>query len=210
MAKLDFPIYPTRRIIPGYRVTPRSIYGIEYSAVSFLNMVGKEFEIGHFYEFDLHRIHYALRVSESLTDEAVTVFSTREIVVSKDVYETISAPRNRFTLGHELGHAILHTDELSMREGAAARPMNVVSLKAFESSEWQANQFAGAILMPLASIRNNIRLLLNGEITETECEEYITANFLVSSECAERRIKTAKKLVAANDDRILLCERRLR
>ena len=210
MAKLDFPIYSAKRIIPGYKVTPRSIYSIEHSAVSFLNMVGRGFEIGHFFEFDLHRIHYALRVSESLTDEAVTVFSTREIVVSKDVYETISAPRNRFTLGHELGHAILHTDELSMREGTAARPMNVMHLKAFESSEWQANQFAGAILMPLANIRDSIIMLLDGEITETECEEYITEHFLVSSECAERRIKTAKKLIAANDDEILLGKRRLR
>ena len=209
MTKYDFPYSHEKRIIPGFKVKPRSISNIERCAIQFLSKREPYFDIGEFFEFNLDDIGYALRVSEGLKEEAVTIFSDMTIVISGKVYESIKQPRNRFTLGHELGHAILHTDELGMREGAAARPINTANLKAYESSEWQANQFAGAILMPLSKTRNLVNMLLRGECSYEYSLRKIADMFEVSSESAEHRIKTIKGLIVTGDDKILLDQRRI-
>jgi Zn-dependent peptidase ImmA (M78 family) len=53
-------------------------------------------------------------------------------------------PRARFTVIHELAHWFLHTGE----DAPLARMMPNSNLPLYRQSEWQANQFAGALLMP--------------------------------------------------------------
>jgi len=61
--------------------------------------------------------------------------------------------RARFSLAHELGHAVLHCGVL-MREGAVAHQMSALRRgeplfhSKCEDTEWQANSFASAFLMP--------------------------------------------------------------
>lgn len=69
----------------------------------------------------------------------------KEIRLRADVYDGVvqGRGRDRFTLAHELGHLFLHSDQAytrSMKSSADIPP--------YKSAEWQANTFAGALLMP--------------------------------------------------------------
>lgn len=76
----------------------------------------------------------------------------KEILLSERTYEQLrmDVPRSRFTLAHELGHAILHGAFLSASlEGRfPQKRYKRTTLKAYLDPEWQANCFAGAFLMP--------------------------------------------------------------
>ncbi len=78
-----------------------------------------------------------------------------EILASEKVYEWLEDkhPRAAYFLAHELGHCLLHTDQLIR---LAQMPTNQQAAfhrgrtdhKPFEDTEWQANAFASALLMP--------------------------------------------------------------
>lgn len=54
--------------------------------------------------------------------------------------------RDRFTLAHELGHLLLHeTDSISFARSNE-------KIKAYLDPEWQANTFAGELLVPISEI----------------------------------------------------------
>jgi hypothetical protein len=82
--------------------------------------------------------------------EAVTEFGPPRIVVREDIYEAAfrEDPRSRFTIAHELGHLCLHW--------GYPRPRLAPKSQRFPNSprnsriEAEANQFAGAFLMPRA------------------------------------------------------------
>lgn len=72
------------------------------------------------------------------------------IRLREDVYDGAVAgdPLSRMTLAHEVGHLLEH-------EGvprALARKEASRSIPAYKSSEWQANAFAGALLMPACKV----------------------------------------------------------
>ena len=66
------------------------------------------------------------------------------LALREDVYEGAIAHkgRDRFTVMHEVGHVILHPNQLNRVASGSAR------LPAFRCPEWQANTFSAAILMP--------------------------------------------------------------
>ena len=78
------------------------------------------------------------------------------IILREDVYDAACSGngRARFTVAHEIGHVFLHKDVPSvhnrMRKGA--------DLQAYENSEWQANTFAGELLMPKSSFAGKCSL----------------------------------------------------
>ena len=72
------------------------------------------------------------------------------IRLREDVYEQAIAGDGfaRMTLAHEVGHLLEHSDApLAM----ARRPASD-AVPAYRGSEWQANAFAGALLMPACRI----------------------------------------------------------
>ena len=77
------------------------------------------------------------------TLHAVTVPERAHMQVREDVYNGAcrGVGRDRFTLAHELGHIVLHSDV----EYARLEPGQ--SVPSFRSSEWQANSFAGEVLI---------------------------------------------------------------
>ncbi len=78
---------------------------------------------------------------------------TRPIIkVSEHIYDAAcdGAHRPRFTIAHEIGHLVLHRNQLS----AFARRSEKTPHQAYEDSEWQADTFAGAILAPLIEVRS--------------------------------------------------------
>jgi Zn-dependent peptidase ImmA (M78 family) len=82
-----------------------------------------------------------------------------EILASEKIYGWLEEghPRAAYFLAHELGHCVLHTDQLIR---LAQMPTNQQTAfhrgrsghKAFEDTEWQANAFASALLMPAHGI----------------------------------------------------------
>ncbi|MFS2011218.1 ImmA/IrrE family metallo-endopeptidase [Azospirillum sp. CT11-132] len=67
------------------------------------------------------------------------------IRIRNDVYmrAVSGSPRDNFTLAHELGHLVLHMDHRLQRLSAPLK------LKPYLDPEWQANTFAGELLVPL-------------------------------------------------------------
>lgn len=79
-------------------------------------------------------------------DHGLTFPDNREIRLRRDVYDGVynRKGRDRFTLAHELGHLLLHSNP-----GYARTLRESSSVKPYKSSEWQANTFAASLLMPI-------------------------------------------------------------
>lgn len=84
-------------------------------------------------------------------EEAKFDAGENEILLSRETYYGLKADkaRARFTLAHELGHAILHGPLLKNGQGRVPRKFyKRTTLPAYLDPEWQANRFAGGFLMP--------------------------------------------------------------
>jgi hypothetical protein len=118
-----------------------------------------------------------------------------EIVLSPETYDGLEEGdrRQRFCLFHELGHALLHTAELVKlaampHESAAALARGKgKDHKPFYDTEWQANTFAGAMLIPADALR---RIEEKGLVLTPEL---IAERSHVSRPCAEIRLDIYRK-----------------
>lgn len=138
----------------SYEVSPRSKKQIEASANRLRAALGVS---GNPYFKPIEVIELVLDHEMSLVsfssgsyeemgnDEGQTAFDGSEIILREDVYKnaSIGQPRGRFTAAHELGHWALHSGlkPTMARSSGSSTP-------AYKCSEWQANQFAAALLMP--------------------------------------------------------------
>ena len=115
-----------------------------------------------------------------------------EIFASSQTYDRLEEghPRASYFVSHELGHCLLHTDQLirlakmPTNQQAAFHRGGQRSHKPFEDTEWQANAFASALLMPalgLAGLEEE-----DGFLTAAS----IATQFGVSREAATYRMKT--------------------
>jgi len=82
-----------------------------------------------------------------------------EILASERTYHRLEAahPRAGYFVAHELGHCVLHTDQLVRlaempKQQQAAFHRGRTDHKPYEDTEWQANAFASALLMPARGI----------------------------------------------------------
>ena len=117
---------------------------------------------------------------------------TIEILASSKTYNWLEKgnPRGGFFVAHELGHCLLHTDQLvrlaqmpKAQQAALHRGRLEVAHEAYEDTEWQANAFAGALLIPARGL-----LILerkHGELSPV----IIAEHFRVSSEAAGYRLE---------------------
>lgn len=82
----------------------------------------------------------------AVNEYAKYIPSENSIKVRQSVYDgaTDGNGKDRFTLAHELGHALMH------REMALSRSNK--KPKAYEDPEWQANEFAANVLCPMDEI----------------------------------------------------------
>lgn len=106
-----------------------------------------EFPIIDFLEFVMPRLDpsYVFRVasrSELGQDEGRVPMGSVELILREDVYERacMGIGRDRFTAAHEYAHYLLH------RSVGFARTREEHH-KIFQDSEWQADTFAGSLLM---------------------------------------------------------------
>ena len=101
--------------------------------------------------------------------------------------------RARFTFAHELGHAFLHTHEL-VRQGELVHQMAALYRgeplhhEKFQDTEWQADAFAAAFLMPAMGLELLARKLAPFELTA----ETVAQVFKVSNQAASYRLNNFK------------------
>ena len=115
-----------------------------------------------------------------------------EILASPETYGWLEkgCPRGGFFVAHELGHCLLHTDQLvrlaqtpKAEQTAHHRGGQEVGHETYQDTEWQANAFAGALLMPARGL-----LFLEQEHGELS-PDAIAEHFRVSAEAAGYRLE---------------------
>lgn len=91
---------------------------------------------------------FEVRERRDMEAEGLTYPDPPTIVLREDVYDGACAGngRDRFTAAHEAGHLFLHPS------AALARATNADEIPAYKSSEWQANQFAAELMMPVGIV----------------------------------------------------------
>lgn len=110
--------------------------GPPFPVVSFAEKLLRELIPG--YEFEV------CDAQEMGDNHGLTFPDARLIKIRGDVYDGAcnGSGRDRFTIAHEVGHLLLH-------QGMAfARRVERNSIPAYRSSEWQADCFAGELLVP--------------------------------------------------------------
>ena len=83
------------------------------------------------------------------------------LLVRSSVYDGAikGHPADRFTFAHELGHIVRHVQEYSdTKRLGRGRPTSGHSFKANRLQEIEANEFAGAFMLPLASVSQGTTL----------------------------------------------------
>ena len=118
---------------------------------------------------------------------------TLEILASTTTYDWLEQdyPRGRFFIAHELGHCLLHTDQLvrlaqmpTKKQTALHYGNQGATHEIYRDTEWQANAFAGAFLMPARGIS-----VLEQEYDDELCPSTIAEHFRVSIEAASYRLE---------------------
>lgn len=138
---------------PSFEVPPLSsenIFQLTASIRRNLKLDYDEFPIIEFLELGMSSFFegFVFEVrdrAEMGSNHGLTIPSENAIVLREDVYERACdrQGRDRFTAAHELGHYIMHRNApLKFHRAESGK------LAAYKDSEWQANRFAGALLMP--------------------------------------------------------------
>ena len=80
---------------------------------------------------------------------AETHLIEKKIYIKESVFNRAieGVPRDRFTIAHEIGHVILHTNKIIVCR-------TTEEIKKYEHPEWQANCFAAELLVPVSSIKH--------------------------------------------------------
>lgn len=129
------------------------------------------FESVHRYKIQVRRESRLLGLDTAIRDdlpdgvEAVTMFEDGVIVIclTEDSYSKLErgAPRATFTVCHEIGHGVLHAPVLrtmrQMPHAAEGLYRGTMEHPPYQDSEWQANAFAGALLMPADGVVSILR-----------------------------------------------------
>jgi hypothetical protein len=110
-------------------------------------------------------------------NHGLTIPSQHVIKLRQDVYDGACAGRgrDRLTIAHEVGHYVLH-DDLTL-----PRKTNRSEIPAYRNSEWQANCFAGELLVS-ARYATNCTSAID-----------VSNRFGVSYECGSYQYNTLKK-----------------
>lgn len=145
----EVPFYRKRR---GLLVPPMSTSALRELADNvrevFVTPDTVAFPIMHVLEFGIPKVvdGFYLRVADSAEmdgEEGRVIAGEDEIILRRDVYHDAwnNDGRARFTACHELAHYIVHRQVQFARAREDDHPI-------YRDSEWQADVFAGALLMP--------------------------------------------------------------
>lgn len=127
--------------------------------------------------------------------EAQTNFPANKIEVTEKFMIACENeyPRDRYTLAHEVGHVILHSNIVMQLAPLAARRNTQRPIKTYENAEWQAEHAAGALLMPLVTLLPFLCSLYEDHHSDREIVKEIQAVYGVSCSAATARIRAVLK-----------------
>lgn len=117
--------------------------------------------------------------------------------------------RSRLTLVHEGGHNVLHSKQFERNNMKMFRTTED-KIPAFKSSEWQANSWASATLMPLPAI---VKFLVDKKIKiqdEKRIVNWLMKTFIVSKEAAKVRLKVVQKYQNKGKLKVIISEMKKR
>lgn len=116
-----------------------------------------------------------------------------DVVLSPATYAALHAgePRALFTLCHECGHLVLHTEELITRATDGVDPSlnRQKTHPIYRDTEWQSDWFAGAFIAPVADI-----IALHDRIGFLTASD-VARSFGLSKRAAAVRLHNVAKLV---------------
>ena len=119
-----------------------------------------------------------------------------EILAAAKTYDWLEQdyPRGGYFVAHELGHCLLHADQLvrlaqmpAAQQAAFHRGGQGAAHEIYRDTEWQANAFASALLMPARG------LLALEQKHSGFCLDDIAEHFRVSAEAASYRLELYNK-----------------
>ena len=98
--------------------------------------------------------------------------------------------RQRFTIGHELGHLTLHHGhDLILERLVRLNFRDATSSTASDEEEIEANHFAAELLMPQDLLRHSLSILLQGRpLSDLEVVRRLARRFEVSQSAMEYRL----------------------
>ncbi len=147
-------------MVRGIKVAPTSRKALRAEAQEIRTQLGitdPYFPILEFVDVGLGQLfpQYTLDVVSTVemgNDHALTIPDEQVIVIREDVYLGAfkGCGRDRFTLAHEVGHLLLHGGIRLARTSGDSPTVH----KPFEDSEWQADAFAGELLMPIETAQS--------------------------------------------------------
>lgn len=142
-----FPVAPlSRHRIREAAVHARSVLRLPEGRIDIPRLLDQLTAYGIFYDvFDQRSEPVPREV------EACWIPEDRTLYIRDSVYEQMcnGGQRAVFTIGHELGHAVLTHRRTMNRATASGFPI-------YCNSEWQANRFAAEFTMPLAEIEKHL------------------------------------------------------
>lgn len=98
--------------------------------------------------------------------------------------------RQNFTIGHELGHMLLHDlEQLHVDRGFAVRLRNDLSSQGTDDAEREANYFAAALLMPRALLERDLDGHDSLDLTEDTTIKNLSRKYGVSTVAMVNRLK---------------------
>lgn len=138
-----FPVAPMSRVrIREAAVHARRVLGLPAGRINLPRLLDRLSEYGiHYDVFDAKSEPVPREV------EACWIPEDRTLYIRDSVYDQMCKGGQRavFTVGHELGHAVLAHRRTYNRQ-------TLVGVPVYCNSEWQANRFAAEFTMPLAEI----------------------------------------------------------
>jgi hypothetical protein len=146
-------------------------------------------------------LHQGFEIDGFLTSDLSTIY------VDQFVYESRPG-RYRFTLAHELAHAILHRRVYEAASFSTIKEwkrfVNEIDLRDYEWLEWQAYAFAGLILVPSDALKRKMADAIRladarglsiqkiGDVAKFFIASWLSKEFDVSSQVIEKRMEKDK------------------
>ena len=125
----------TKRIRAQFQI--KSVYFPVDAVLEFIHLLAPGYRYEVMTERDMGKNH------------GLTHYHDKVIQIRQDVYDGAcrGEGRDRMTIAHEIGHAVLHTESL-----VSARDFG--EIKTYEDPEWQAKAFAGHLLVSDSAIKS--------------------------------------------------------
>ena len=181
-------------------VLPRSRSDIERRTEMFLREVDpdhlklpKKLDVMSIFEVDLMDLGIFVEIVPELNGnrEACLVPDDRKILIPEQIHKAAMAenPRARFTVAHEIYHAIDHFKQFTKFNLARERYVNRREFKVYMDPEWQANWGGAALLMPRKTIIPFYNGLKRRGLSIGEIINEIQKVYVVSCIAARKRLE---------------------